>query len=539
MRLLMNLSIRNKFMIIAVVGMLGFAGYLVFSYQVTTGNAERLARVQNVSYPVLANANNNKVQLEEIQDVLNAAVASGEMGMLEGADKAYQSLNTSLDEMAKLNDELAADIADTRNRLSEYFSLARSLSAGMISGSLDPTSMSRRAEQMNRLLTQLREDLADLHQHSYRDFSGTLAQANEASQSAVNVGVGIGLVTIAMLGLFAFLIGQMTTQNINNVVRSLREMASGEGDLTQRLQTRLKDEIGDLVNEFNAFVGNLQDIIRQVVTASEKVAGAVEGMSSVTEQTQSGMRRQRSEAEHLVTAIDEMSATVGDVARHASSASGAAADTDNEAKKGKQVVEATIETINSLAEEVEKAAEAMQRLHADTEEVGTVMDVIRGIAEQTNLLALNAAIEAARAGEHGRGFAVVADEVRTLASRTQDSTVKIEKTIEQLRNGANLVGEVMSHGRDQARTSVDQAAAAGSSLEAITTMAGTISDMNRQIATATEQQSTVANEIQKNVNQIRDIAEQSSQGAERAADSNRELAALAGELHRLVGKFRI
>ncbi len=538
MRYIMNLSIRYKFMLIAIMGILGFTNFFSYSYYVTSSNSQRLQQVQDVSYPVLSQAAANQVRLDKIINTINTATASGDKEMLDQATAYREELSNSLKEIAKLNPALANETRLADKAVNDYFSLATGLSADVINHA-DPSQIASKAQHLKENLTGAQINLEKLYQGSYSDFKSKLGEANAASRSAIFWGVLVGLGTLVTLLLSAHWIANLTTRHINSVVHSLRTLAHGEGDLTLRLESKAKDEIGELVTQFNAFVENLREIISQVITASDKVAQAVDEMSTITEQTGQGMQRQQVESEHLVTAIDQMSATVGEVAKHAANAAHTAAQANGEAGKGQQVVLRTIETINTLAEEVEKAAASMQRLQADTLEVGTVMDVIRGIAEQTNLLALNAAIEAARAGEHGRGFAVVADEVRTLASKTQDSTLKIEKTIQQLRAGANKVGEVMLHSRDQAKLSVTQAASTGSSLEAITAMVAAISDMNRQIATATEEQSVVTNEIQINVNHIRDIAEQSNQGAQRAAGATEGLSELADKLRALVGKFRI
>ena len=538
MRYIMNLSIRYKFMLIAIMGILGFSNFFSYSYYVTSSNSQRLQQVQDVSYPVLSQAAANQVRLDKIINTINTATASGDREMLEQASAYREELVKSLKDIAKLNPALTKETRLADKAVNDYFSLATGLSADVINHA-DPAQIASKAQHLKENLTGAQTNLEKLYQGSYSDFESKLGEANAASRSAIFWGLLVGLGTMVTLLLAAYWIANLTTHHINSVVRSLRTLANGEGDLTLRLESKAKDEIGELVTQFNAFVENLREIISQVITASDKVAQAVDEMSTITEQTGQGMQRQQVESEHLVTAIDQMSATVGEVAKHAANAAHTAAQANDEAGKGQQVVLRTIETINTLAEEVEKAATSMQRLQADTQEVGTVMDVIRGIAEQTNLLALNAAIEAARAGEHGRGFAVVADEVRTLASKTQDSTLKIEKTIQQLRAGANKVGEVMLHSRDQAKLSVTQAASTGSSLEAITAMVAAISDMNRQIATATEEQSVVTNEIQLNVNHIRDIAEQSNQGAQRAAGATQGLSELADKLHALVGKFRI
>jgi len=541
MGFLMRLSIRNKFLSILMLAVAGFSPYLAYNTYVTSQNGSRLSEVKDVSYPVLEITSANKITLEKIQELLKNSVVAGEMDLVKEADSLHEELLDKLDTAARMDRHLDVIASKSKIALNGYYTEASSLSIDIINKVEvgEGSNMADRAKRIGMTLDIAKAGLDDMYKLSYEEFVGRLDTANRDATRASLFGWIIAGIAIPLLLAMTFTIANVTTKNINNVVNSLKEIANGDGDLTRTIETQAKDEIGELVHHFNHFVSNLREIISKVVKSSVQVGVAVQDMAAISDQNHTNMNRQQSEAEHLVTAIDEMSATVADVARHAAAAAASATQADQEAKKGRSVVERSIETINTLAEEVEKAASAMQRLHADTEEVSTVMDVIRGIAEQTNLLALNAAIEAARAGEHGRGFAVVADEVRTLASRTQESTVKIGKTIEQLRTGARSVGEVMMHGRDQAKASVQQAAEAGGSLEAITAMAATISDMNHQIATATEEQAAVANEIQRNVNQIHDIAVESGVGAQKVAGSNRTLAGMANDLHSVVSKFKV
>jgi methyl-accepting chemotaxis protein len=237
--------------------------------------------------------------------------------------------------------------------------------------------------------------------------------------------------------------------------------------------------------------------------------------------------------------MNEMSATVQEVARNAVEAAEAAKEADNTFHQGKQVIDRVIEAIGELANEVEKAANVIQQLEAESMNIGSVLDVIKSIAEQTNLLALNAAIEAARAGEQGRGFAVVADEVRTLAGRTQQSTQEIEEMISKLQSGANNAVKVMETGKDMTKVGVDQAAAAGEALLTINTAVERITGMNTQIASAAEEQSSVAEEINRSIVSINEVAEQSAAGAQQTAQASNDLARLADQLKALVGRFKV
>ena len=262
-------------------------------------------------------------------------------------------------------------------------------------------------------------------------------------------------------------------------------------------------------------------------------------MAAITEETSSGVESQKDETVQVASAITQMTATVQEVANNAESATSAAADADSEAKAGNQIVSSTVQAISELATEVESSASVIEKLKGDSENIGAVLDVIKGIAEQTNLLALNAAIEAARAGEQGRGFAVVADEVRTLAQRTQESTAEIENLINALQGGAEEAVTVMTRSRDRASHTVEQAKHAGESLSSITRAVGTILQLNTQIATAAEEQSSVSEEINRNVINIQDISEQTASGAEQTASASAELARLGEQLQNLVGQFKV
>lgn len=351
--------------------------------------------------------------------------------------------------------------------------------------------------------------------------------------------VGIGIVLLlAGLGA-AWWLARDLVGPLRSTVLRLNDIASGEGNLTHRLPVEGKDELADLAVSFNAFVATIQDLVKQVAAATAQLAAASEQLSATSLETTQEVRRQQSETDQVATAMNEMTATVQDVARSASEAARSAQQTDEQASAGKDVVRLTIDSIQSLATEVEDAAGVIQRLSSHSEEIGKVLDVIRGIAEQTNLLALNAAIEAARAGEQGRGFAVVADEVRTLASRTQASTQEIQGMIEGLQGNAGKAVEAMEKGRVQARDSVEQAGRAGESLDAITAAVTNISDMNTQIASAAEEQTAVAEEINRNVANIGQSVDETARGSEQISRASEELARLAAELQNKVGQFRV
>ncbi|SEQ45652.1 methyl-accepting chemotaxis protein [Ectothiorhodospira magna] len=340
--------------------------------------------------------------------------------------------------------------------------------------------------------------------------------------------------------LFLFLFTRrFVTNPLKEMTLGLQGIAQGDGDLSHRLPIHGKDEIGQSAMAFNAMMDNFRDLISRVLHSTGELARAAADLASVTERTNAGVSRQRSEIDQLATAMTEMNSTAHEVARNAQQSSDSTRQAEDAAQEGKHIVSGTMQRIEQLAKEVQRAADVIRELDNDSEEIGKVLDVIRGIAEQTNLLALNAAIEAARAGEAGRGFAVVADEVRSLANRTQRSTQEIQSMIERLQQASRRAVSAMDESRQSAQASRDSAAQAESSLAAITQAVTTISDVNAQVASAAEEQSAVAEEMNRNVTSISDAAEQNAQGAQETTHASEQLARLADELQHLVGRFKV
>ncbi len=309
--------------------------------------------------------------------------------------------------------------------------------------------------------------------------------------------------------------------------------------VAQQVYTGRNDELGQLQLVIKMQQSQLETVVWRISDASSHLHEAASRSQDASQRAANDMQNQTSEVEQVATAMNEMTATVHEVARNAALSAEATRNADNEVQNGKQVVTATIAGINELASEVEHAGEVIHKLAADSDHIGTVVDVIRGIAEQTNLLALNAAIEAARAGEQGRGFAVVADEVRTLASRTQASTDEIQNMIHALQDSAREASHVMQRGLESAHNSVAKAGEAGQSLQSITQAVDTITEMSAQIATAAEQQSAVSEEINRNIVNINMAAEQTLRASNESSDANSSLAMAIQRLNTMVKQFGI
>jgi len=311
-----------------------------------------------------------------------------------------------------------------------------------------------------------------------------------------------------------------------------------EGDTTVRVNYQSNDELRRIAVSFNQMGEQMQTALRSVDNATNQLAAASEETSVVTENTSQSMRKQQNEISQVAAAMHEMHATAHEVARSASQASEAARHADDEAAIARQVSMQTIEVIESLAEAVEHATTVITALVKDSDEIGGVLDVIRSIADQTNLLALNAAIEAARAGEAGRGFAVVADEVRTLASRTQQSTSEINDMIARLQTSAGQAFTAMETGRSKAKQGVDQTVKGTASLESIIQAVGVINDMSAQIASAAEEQSSVSEEMTRSVTAINDLTSETTDGALQTTQASQEVARLATALQDMVRRFK-
>lgn len=317
------------------------------------------------------------------------------------------------------------------------------------------------------------------------------------------------------------------------------DLSQGNGDLTRRLPVTSDDDLGQISQGINIFIANLQTMMRDVSQASQHISHSVDELKKQTEVNHQVLIAHTSETDQVVAAVEEMSATASDVASNAAEASEFTHKTNSQVVESKDVVTQATTTVSQLVDEVGKTSDSITAIEKDTQEITNVLKVIGEIAEQTNLLALNAAIEAARAGEQGRGFAVVADEVRALAARTQESTGEIEQTLNNLRNGSNDAITAMDTTKSTCEKSAETTSLVARDLDTISESVNHMNDLNTQIATAAEQQSSVAGEITQNMNEIRGIVSQLSQNEEATLNETLSLAAANSQLISVVGKFKL
>ncbi|TWC15968.1 MULTISPECIES: methyl-accepting chemotaxis protein [unclassified Pseudomonas] len=445
----------------------------------------------------------------------------------ETEQKAVTQLDSAIASLKPLNVHFAETQQDALRQLETALGNYRSALIAYKAANSDAVQARKEMTDQGAAIVTLSEQLYQI-QLDRRDAESAQARTLQLISTLLALLVGI---------IAAVIITRQITGPLRDTLAVVERIASG--DLSQDVKVTRRDELGVLQQGIARMGVTLRDLISGIRDGVTQIASAAEELSAVTEQTSAGVNSQKIETDQVATAMHEMTATVQEVARNAEEASLAAAAADGEAREGDKVVNEAIAQIERLATEVARSTEAMSVLQQESDKIGSVMDVIKAVAEQTNLLALNAAIEAARAGEAGRGFAVVADEVRGLAQRTQKSTEEIEGLVAGLQNGTQQVSTVMNNSRALTDSSVALTRKAGTSLENITRTVSNIQSMNQQIAAAAEQQSAVAEEISRSIINVRDVSEQTAAASDETAKSSVELARLGNQLQMMVSHFRV
>ncbi|MCB1856897.1 MAG: methyl-accepting chemotaxis protein [Gammaproteobacteria bacterium] len=489
----------------------------------------RMGRLKSIDDSALEKFESNREAFQEHGEQLTVNVQEAKALVataFSGADdntkaQTFEQINQSLEQIETTYDSY-------RKNAQTVFAMLEAGLAMEAEGMAD--AVIQKEDELAAAVTALSATILNLvresgqRAESYEHRAGTIITALLASSLLLGV-------------LSVWLISGNIVSRLSRIVEKVSVVASG--DLRQSFEVNGRDEISSLQSSMDKMQRHLRGIVSHINSFTEQLATSAEEVSAVTAQSNTNIKQQQSETEQLSTAMNQLAATAREVAQSVSSTSAATFQANEEAEKGRDVVDKAVCSIEQLATQIEGGAEVIAQVEKDSDNINKVLEVIKAIAEQTNLLALNAAIEAARAGEAGRGFAVVADEVRTLAGKTQESTEEINELIEKLQSGSRNAVAVMTTSRALTKDVVGQATLAGTSLQTIAQSVSKINGMSAQIATAAEEQSSVAEEMSHNIERIRDMSSENAAGADQTAQSSRDLARISSELQQLVTQFQV
>ncbi|NBB10522.1 methyl-accepting chemotaxis protein [Pseudomonas sp. SLFW] len=444
------------------------------------------------------------------------------------AQAVYEKLPTTADEKT--------NYAEFKQLLTQYRQLEDRMRALSQDGKTEELArllnvdLQENSDKMNAVLSKLVEI-------NSKESDAANASAGEQYNMAFNMVVGLLILATVLTLLFAWLLTNSITRPIGAALKAAEEIA--EGDLTSTIVADGSDEAGRLLTAMLKMQSKLRDTLQRISGSATQLASAAEELNAVTDESARGLSQQNNEIEQAATAVNEMTSAVEEVARNAVSTSEASKNATSSASDGRDLVQETVSAIERMSADVQSTATLIGNLADESRDIGKVLDVIRGLADQTNLLALNAAIEAARAGEAGRGFAVVADEVRALAHRTQQSTSEIERMIGSIQGGTEKAVNSMRSSTERAESTLSIAKGAGVALDTINTAVVEINERNLVIASAAEEQAQVAREVDRNLVNIRDLSAQSTTGASQTSAASNELSRLAVDLNGMVARFRV
>jgi len=532
-----NLSITKKIHAITCIAIVAFVVIVLVNYLAMNDNKVSLDEMGSSSYEIVKITSQNVGLLEKLDELYTQAVTFGEQEIITKADEVYRTIESNIALITQLNNSYISN--DIINELSDYEKISSSIATGMVDGTADFSKIQEQAQLKTSLYGSVLESFKGAQLTADNRFFELVANTEARSNEALTLMLVVSIISLILLLFMAIWIAKNIGSSASDAANNLGLLASGNGSLSTQLAVNSEDEIGQVSINFNAFISLLRETVLEVIAVCEPLMENSTRLVQGMEQAERATSKQTSDAEVVKQSMEEMKQSVGDISQSAASASHAAETAEKEVEQSRTQVKMSVTVSRTLSNEINQAATTINKLADDTKNVSQILNVITSIADQTNLLALNAAIEAARAGEHGRGFAVVADEVRELASRTAHSTNEIRELLGALTTAANESVTAMTSARDMATDNATAAEKTGISIEKIAEQMLEINGMNSQIAAATEEQTSVAAMVVENVSNMHVSFEDTMSSLLAVRDVAKNLHYLSDNLLDATAKFRI
>jgi len=529
-------STKQKIWLLPIVATLIFIIGITINFALTSSTSKLLTRIGKIDYPFLDKTQILISDLSVIQETLKNAVSAGDKRGIDSATDKAKHFKAMVEGMSAIpgKEQISAKIND---EFDHYYQAANELASIMLGIKIGEVSKSM--EQMQSALHVLNTSLSTSREIATKEFEAGLIASESYIQRGVVINIGIACFIIFGLGIVSYFIIDSITANLKEIQERIKDIASSEADLTKKISIQSADEFSLIAKSINTFIGNLHGLISKIATVSSDVSKASGEVTIATTGLSQGGQTQAEQATRIAHAMDAMSSTIGEMAQHAATAAGSATSAYVVAKDGGLVIQDTIASMRQVSDSVDEATQLVEALGDSSAHISEVIRVIKDIADQTNLLALNAAIEAARAGEQGRGFAVVADEVRKLAERTAKATVEIHQMIEKIQGEVGITIRCISSGKEAATIGKEKAASAQSALENILASINGVSGLIQQIAVATEKVTGTAKDISGKTVQIAGIAQNALVQTERAMRQSENLNSATEQLDKIVGSFKL